>query len=437
MDTRLKLPNNLWQIDFTVPSEPGVICQLVNGSRVVLEAGCLNGQLSLSVLYDQKESPLQLRAPAQAGAVIRAVDRHYRIELYVNDRLADEEWPYGNHLLNNALFTVDNSGDTFSIKALPEAESVSLPEDPDCFEQAQDWLPGNGVFVGDCMPFCHNGTFHLFYLQDRHHHQSKWGKGAHQWAHISSTDLVHWQIHPLAITIDDQAEGSICTGSVICLDGRFYAFYAVRMMDGSSAPLKCAVSDNGIDFSKTAWELHLSGPYRQESVRDPKVFRDGDGRFHLFVTTSIRANGHWQGCLAHLFSSDLVHWQEMPQPALRTECYSDDYDKPWTIEPECSDYFFSNGWYYLISRSRYVLSRKPFGPWQEPANPVIPCGAVPKMAFWKDNRIIFAGFQGIDGYAGRLVFAEALSDTDGTLRFVPVREMSSPAGQKIPTAATP
>jgi hypothetical protein len=34
---------------------------------------------------------------------------------------------------------------------------------------------GDEAFAGDCIPFYHDGTFHLFYLFDRRHHGSKWG----------------------------------------------------------------------------------------------------------------------------------------------------------------------------------------------------------------------------------------------------------------------
>ncbi|HEX2972978.1 MAG TPA: LamG-like jellyroll fold domain-containing protein, partial [Tepidisphaeraceae bacterium] len=77
----------------------------------------------------------------------------------------------------------------------------------------QYFRPHNQFNVGDTLPFFHDGTFHFYYLQDRGHHTAKGGQGAHQWAHASSRDLVHWVQHPLAIPITQELEGSICTGS--------------------------------------------------------------------------------------------------------------------------------------------------------------------------------------------------------------------------------
>ncbi len=111
-------------------------------------------------------------------------------------------------------------------------------------------------FVGDCMPFFHDGTFHLFYLLDEDHHRARKGFGGHQWAHVSSTDLILWQHHPLAIAVGDEGDYdylSICTGSVFYHAGIFYGFYATRRVDeaGSRGEHLCrARSTDGIQFTK-------------------------------------------------------------------------------------------------------------------------------------------------------------------------------------------
>jgi hypothetical protein len=47
----------------------------------------------------------------------------------------------------------------------------------------QYFKPQEPFFAGECMPFFHDGVFHLFYLLDENHHQGKGGLGGHQWAH--------------------------------------------------------------------------------------------------------------------------------------------------------------------------------------------------------------------------------------------------------------
>ena len=88
-------------------------------------------------------------------------------------------------------------------------------------------------FVGDCMPFFHDGTFHLYYLLDEDHHRARNGYGGHQWAHAASDDLIHWRHYPLAVPVGDEGEYdylSICTGSTFYHDGVYYAFYATRRL---------------------------------------------------------------------------------------------------------------------------------------------------------------------------------------------------------------
>ena len=66
-----------------------------------------NGRLILSVRYDCRPEPLVLACDAAAEDEIRIQLFPWRIELYRNGRLEDEEWPYGNCLLENAIKAVD------------------------------------------------------------------------------------------------------------------------------------------------------------------------------------------------------------------------------------------------------------------------------------------------------------------------------------------
>lgn len=367
------------------------------------------GEILIKLYYDYSDKPLQLKANCKQGDKISLLFFKARIELCVNGITADEEWPYGN-----ALYDIKKLEKKYSVK---EAEEYHFKEE--YFSNVQGWRPGKGVFVGDCMPFSDGRTFHIFYLKDRHHHSSKWGKGAHQWAHISTEDFKVWKTHPLAIKIDDQNEGSICTGSVYKKDDEYYAFYSVRRMDGKSSPICRAISEDGSSFKKdNKFSIGLSDKYRQDNIRDPKVWRDGDGLYHMIVTTSLKTDdGNWQGCLAQLVSKDFNNWKET-EPFQLGEKYPFDFSSPWEIEPECPDYFKFGDYYYLCSRSEYSFSKNPFGPFTAPENNTIDCGYVPKMAIW-NGKMIFAGFiWSNEGYAGTLKIAQAIQKSDGTLEFI-------------------
>jgi len=223
----------------------GVIFRYKDGEgKTVLESVMADGSIAVSAWYTANEAPLVLSGRAEAGDAMMLVVRPYRLELYGNGALLDEEWPYGEPLFAGMV---------------PEEDAVLLCDAPaeeetpsfaGSFTGAEGWYPGGGVFVGDCMPYADGERYHVLYLKDRHRHRSKWQKGAHQWAHISTTDLIHWDIHPMAVEIDDPMEGSICTGSWIRNGGLHRLYYTVRMSDGSSAPIRRSLSEDGWHYRK-------------------------------------------------------------------------------------------------------------------------------------------------------------------------------------------
>jgi len=298
----------------------------------------------------------------------------------------------------------------------------------------QYFTPDGDLFVGDCMPFYHDGTFRLYYLLDENHHGALGGLGGHQWAQASSRDLLSWDHHPLAIPITEDREGSICTGSVLFHDGVYHGYYATRMRDRTQH-LSLATSRDGVHFDKATPNPFASPPagYDPLHYRDPTVFHDpGDGLFHMLVTARLE---DWPvadrgGCLAHLVSSDLTQWEH------RT---------PFIVPglpgaPECPDYFVWNGWYYLVFSNggvaRYRMSRAPFGPWLRPRVDTLdgPAARVMKTASFAHGRRLGVAWMGTrrdDGdagafqFGGNAVFRELVQHSDGTL------------GAKFPDEMTP
>lgn len=395
-------------LEFTLNNE-GVQFWAESPNEKVLYCCFENGELDIAVKYDFYDKPqLHLSSRAKCGDRIRVHFLPYRLELYVNDILSDEEWPAGDHYLNT--YPIIDNGCSLSVyesKISKKCEPAVLDE----FQNAEGWQPEANVFVGDCMPYCHDEVYHVLYLKDRHHHRSKWGKGAHQWSHISTEDFINWKIHPMAVEIDDPAEGSICTGSWIYNGAKHYLFYTVRMCDGSPAQICRSVSDDGYHFEKDkSFKFTLSEKYTAQSARDPKIIKDASGLFHMILTTSLCDSK--LGCLAHLISSDLDQWQELDEPLYIA---SEDMG-----EPECPDYFYKDGFYYLVysllGKGYYLYSQMPFTGWQLPNDPIIPCKSVPKAAIWND-RLIFTGFDGKGKYAGTMTFLEAVVKENGLLAF--------------------
>ena len=394
------------KIAFSIQELPFYCVSHKNG-RKTFEVQAFDGFLTVSVQYDYERKPLELNSGVKIGDGIEIVLLDYRIELYINGTLKDEEWPAGQRLF--ALgdgFTPQVAVHTFECSPITQEQPNIIAS----FENAEGWYPGDGVFVGDCMPYRKDDEYHVLYLKDRHHHRSKWLLGAHQWEHISTKDFKTWYVHPMAVPITNPEEGSICTGSWIRNGSKEYLYYTVRRGKGLPAPICRSVSEDGYHFAKdTSFGFSVSEKYHAPSARDPKVVKGEDGLFHMFLTTSLLKEG--KGCLAHYVSADMEKWEEAGKPI---------YIAPGSDQPECPDYFFYQGKYYLIfslhGKARYMVSDQPFTGFIEPQNAIIPCANVPKGAQWA-GRIIFAGFAPMGGYGGYMTFKAAKAVENGELVF--------------------
>lgn len=425
-----------WSLHFTArrgkaSAEPDG--RLVENGRSCAGFYCGPENLEVRVRTYARETPLILRAPLGEETEFSLVWRGSRVELMLGADIVDEEWPIGDCIRGEDIRLKD--GGRLKFSQFADASDLERDSRP-LAGGAQYYAPlKGGTSVGDCMPFYSGGVFHVYFLKDRHSHKSKWGLGAHQFAHISSADLVHWEEHPLAVPITHDWEGSICTGSVLFARGSYYAFYAVRMSDQTSARLSWAVSRDGVHFEKSERYFSLTEPYEPVSARDPEVFLGADGKYHMLVTTELTqgAPAGREGCLAHLVSEDLEEWEQLAP--FYIPCYTD--------QPECANYFSWNGWYYLVFSNygcaKYRYSRRPFGPWEKPEQELLdgPLYRVPKTAAFAEGRRIACGFlaNAADGesYAGNLVFRELLQNPDGTLSTGFVPELLKPLTGKTET----
>lgn len=394
-----------FKIAFEIEKNPIYAVSVKNG-RKALEIQDLEGTLTISAQYDFNERPLELSCEINEGDKIEAIFLDYRIELYVNGTIVDEEWPCGTRLFEIS----DTFAGSIDIQVTEyKAKEKEEPSIIGTFENAQGWRPGNGVFVGDCMPYVKNGEYHVLYLKDRHHHKSKWGMGAHQWEHISTTDFKKWSIHPMAVPITKKEECSICTGSWIRKGNEEHLYYTIRR-SGLPAIIARSISYDGYHFKKDeTFGFTLSEKYNGPVTRDPKVIMGEDGLYHMFLTTVLVKEN--KGCLAHCISQDLEKWEEAKDPIYVVE--NSDH-------PECPDYFKYNGKYYLVfsirGRARYLVSNNPFDGFVSVTDELIPCAGVPKCAEW-NGKLVFTGFEPIDGYAGIMTFKCATAKENGELIF--------------------
>jgi beta-fructofuranosidase len=313
----------------------------------------------------------------------------------------------------------------------------------------QYFKPKGDLFVGDCMPFYHNGTYYYYWLLDSAHHKSLNGLGGHQWVLSTTKDLKTWKQYPVVLGIDEAWEKSICTGSIVYYKNQFYAFYATRLVDKNgkvNEQLSYALSKDGIHFDKQKPNpFYTSAPgYSKRDFRDPKVFVDEKtGEFHLFVS-SWQENPvmeHSGGALVHLTSKDLKNWTVL-DPVLTGQ----------PSVPECPDYFYWKGWYYLVysdgSDTYYVKSKGAYGPWEQPKSQAFMeywVNVVKTASFGTDRRIA-AGWvpsrrdnkdSNGEVFGGNSIFREVIQQADGTLDTKFPEEMIPATGPELDLKINP
>jgi len=367
-----------------------------------------------------------------------------RIALLVDGVVVDEQWPTGLDLEAKEMHVRVLSDDVKEAVILPRvltAQEIVAhcdgenavarrraellgPEQP----IGQYWAPaGHNCWAGDAMLCTDGERLHLYWLLDRRMGTSKWGCGASQFAHASTTDLRHWTQYPLAFPLTEPWEATIGTGCVVYHAGIHYAFSNIvnerlgRIARQHPAGVYLATSGDGLQFTKQGF-LGVTG--------EPGMVRDDNGLFHA-VSSSRHIDGVWR--TARLTSRDLVHWEMadkdfLPQPGWPTtrEVFSS----------ECFCWFAWGGWWYIVGgRTGMWKALALLGPYVRCRQDIYDGLLVPQAAVF-GGRAIMAGWILADRneYAGHLVFRELLQRADGDLdmRRLPELEPKAASTHKLP-----
>jgi len=217
--------------------------------------------------------------------------------------------------------------------------------------QANPYRPGYHIVTpeGLCGPFDPNGAlfwkgrYHLMYIVQTE-------KG-HCWAHISSTDLLHWRHHPLALEPGGADKGIFSGGAFVDANGVPTITYWGL---GSPGGICIATStDDDLDrwtksphnpvIRETAHGLTVQPDGTVYGAADPSAIWRHNGRYYLLTGNLLvlREFGlkqkmpQHQGDTLYLFvSDDLVRWTYL-HPFYQS-------DRKWTRADEdnmCPDFF--------------------------------------------------------------------------------------------------
>lgn len=148
--------------------------------------------------------------------------------MYVDGQLLDNDFPFGYPQWKEkntwSLYPAYTKKASIHLPAIKPARQV---QGPGTAPEIQYWTPhGHNNWVGDVATIYHQGRYHVFYLLDRRHHQSKFGCGGHYFEHISTGDFKTWTEHEAATPLEEQWE-TIGTGAPLAVNTNLYLTYSV------------------------------------------------------------------------------------------------------------------------------------------------------------------------------------------------------------------
>ena len=297
-----------------------------------------------------------------------------KFRLLTENRVLDEDYPFG-----------DPPG-------TPE-NPVEIPPEQQAVPQYRTiplhcWSPeGLNEWVGDVSVAFLNGEYHMFYLYDRRHHKSKFGRGGHQWAHIVTEDFRTWRDDGLILPLDAQWQ-TFGTGTPFLLDGKLalaYGLHSERFLPKGAAPrgMTWAISEDGIHFTPAKVSV-------DDMTDNPSIYNQPDGSWIVYNNGLLYRAEEW---------CNFKQIAEKPIPCEENSALLNSY--------ECPSLFEWNGNYFMIVgftgmyRSK-ELSFETFDDLSGSGIDIYDGLGVPMVAPFKDDRMILAGWLRISGWGGVL-----------------------------------
>lgn len=173
--------------------------------------------------------------------------------------------------------------------------------------------------------------YHIFYQHNPF--AEKWG--TMHWGHVTSTDMIQWRHHPIALAPGDDWDRNGCfSGSTVVHEDKLYAFYTGHHWLGDSMDdtqiyqVQClAVSEDGFTFEKKG--MVVKPPAGFTHFRDPKVWFQ-DNRWWMICGARDTKD---RGQLLLYSTDDLEDWDDSTATVLAR---SEDNN---VFMRECPDFF--------------------------------------------------------------------------------------------------
>lgn len=367
-----------------------------------------------------------------------------RWTMYVDGELLDNDFPFGypQWAEKNAwkIETGYVKEAAIYLPAIqPEKREAKTPNTSPCI---QYWLPpGHNTWVGDVATLSYKGRYHIFYLYDRRHHQSKFGCGAHYFEHISTKDFKTWTEHEAATPLDEQWE-CIGTGIPFVFNNRFcvsYGLHTTRVYPEEKTTLPAQreyLKQNGRtgEFKRPTTPGMPAGSTYSVSADGVSNFKKSNIMFHPCENPSVYTDPSGKlRMMANYRSSGI--WE------------SESVDGGWhCISPgfppggDCTFFFRWGNFDYVIGGFTGLWSKPADAPDSAYAD-VVSRGldfydgsAVPSISQITGGRFLMAAWIPIRGWGGSLIIRELVQFPDGRIGSKWMKEIT-PETEKLTTLA--
>jgi len=371
-------------------------------------------------------------------------------KMYVDGEMLDNDFPFGYpQWTEKNTWKVDpqyvRKASIYFPAIKPERKRANTNTSP----AIQYWTPpGHNTWVGDVTTLFHQGRYHVFYLFDRRHHQSKFRCGAHYFEHLSTRDFKTWTEHEAAARLDEQWE-CIGTGTPFVFNDKLclsYGMHTTRVYPqekttlpaqweylkkngrtgrfarattpGVPAGATYSVSADGVsDFRKSNVMFH--------PCENPSVYTDPSGRLRMMA--NYRSNGIW----------------ESPSIDGGWRCISPGFPPGG----DCTFFFRWGEFDYIIGGFTKLWSKPADAP-DSAYEDVVGKGLdfydgsnVPSIAGVADGRFLMAAWIPIRGWGGNLVIRELVQLADGRIgskwmkEITPETEMATTLAESVAQSA--
>ena len=287
---------------------------------------------------------------------------------------------------------------------------------------------GYNAWAGDVVNFYHNGTYHLLFLYDRHHHLSRWGGGAHTMYHFVTKDYKNWQECPPLVDLDEQWK-SLGTGTMFFSNGKYYfthGWHTSRMIPEENTGSRL-MSERAIDKKKLS-------PITYDELKEKNLFPSGAN----YVTSDDGIHFESGRCMFHISENPSVY-QNLNGGLFMCGGYgssgiwkADSIDGEWRLdenekipysklEPsdECPSMFEYKGYkYLLLGGTGYWKTEKNGNEYIDQAIngfDVYDGLSYPMVTVTDDGRMIMAGWIRGLGWGSVVIHRELIQGEDGRL----------------------